>query len=105
MKKYLMLGIVAVLLAVSVTTVFAGKGKNKDSGWYCYYDESGNLLDEDYYEKATSGRKKDIITTYTFFEDNIEYQPLGQEQFHDGENFYDDYTKNDVTLGEFKEFC
>ena len=98
MKKYLILGIITVLVAASITTVFAGKGKNKESGWYCYADG-----DSDYYEKATSGRKRVTVITYTFYEDDIEYEFLGQEQFHDGEGepFYDDYTKNDVTPGWF----
>ena len=93
MKRFLIFGIVAILL--TATTVLAGTMK-KETGWYCYADG-----DKDYYEKATSTTKKLTVETYTFYEDNVGFQYLGQEQYHNGVLYFDSYAKNDVTPGWF----
>jgi hypothetical protein len=92
MKRLLIVGLLTILLA---STVMAATMK-KTYGWYCY--ENG---DKDYYEKATSTVKKLTVETYTFYEDNVGYQYLGQEQFQNEVKFFDSYVKNDVTPGWF----
>lgn len=79
MKRLLMLGILAILLAASASTVFAGKDFN--------HLKPCTSPSTDQYSVAYN--KKTGYTTYSYFDENYNY--LGMEQYYGETKLIDTY--------------